>query len=622
MPARAMGISARTIWLGAAWVCPLFAAGESLAQVESTGFEPEDGWDAGSSVCGAEFAPTCSYPVANVCIPDDHAANENCCSLDPNVDTGWYMADDSRHCHKPQIATAHPSSGGQHLRFERDPAGTGNLTACTPSQPAQPPGRTILSFDVSGSGTGGSTLEFVALADDDPSGSLAARLIFDAGGSLYFEPHDAGPWHVGAYRNVRLELDPDRNTVRFCYGGQLVSLNEFDEFQARTVQRAIFQADNGGRVWDIDNYEVTRGASGVAPCGVNTAECGPGPCVALKAVAVKGEPISPRSVVYARPSDVISAETYVSGWGAALAELRLYQTSLYLRIPATSGTSGTILPFGWDAPLQRVECGADPDCPPAHPVCSPLFSFCTGPDHDPESGVAIDTARADFALAGITPLLLAEDVAHLDVFRVFALAEDSTGAVDPGGARYAASQTLVVSEDACGAFTFEFERAQTFFADAMLDPTVVHPATRSLVVHVCADDGLYCNGLESCASGTCVITPPANCDDGNVCTADICIESVDACGYLAVCGACCDAWDGTCTDEVAEPDCNCPQCQWHPAAECADIVCETVFVVIPTVSQWGAVVLALLLLIGEKVAFGRRAGLHAPPTRGDATIGS
>lgn len=37
------------------------------------------------------------------------------------------------------------------------------------------------------------------------------------------------------------------------------------------------------------------------------------------------------------------------------------------------------------------------------------------------------------------------------------------------------------------------------------------------------DDGVVCNGTESCRSGTCVAGAPF-CDDGNACTNDICVE--------------------------------------------------------------------------------------------------
>ena len=79
------------------------------------------------------------------------------------------------------------------------------------------------------------------------------------------------------------------------------------------------------------------------------------------------------------------------------------------------------------------------------------------------------------------------------------------------------------------------------------------------------NDGIACNGQETCnPSSGCVSGSPVNCDDGIDCTVDSCNEP-----------------DGSCTNDDA--DCS-----------------------IPTVSEWGLVVLTLMLLIGAKVYFGRR----------------
>ncbi len=76
------------------------------------------------------------------------------------------------------------------------------------------------------------------------------------------------------------------------------------------------------------------------------------------------------------------------------------------------------------------------------------------------------------------------------------------------------------------------------------------------------NDGVACNGVETCnPQSGCVAGTPVNCDDGLDCTADACNEPT-----------------GTCT---------------HDAADCA----------IPTVSDWGLVVVTLLLLTCAKIVF-------------------
>ena len=43
------------------------------------------------------------------------------------------------------------------------------------------------------------------------------------------------------------------------------------------------------------------------------------------------------------------------------------------------------------------------------------------------------------------------------------------------------------------------------------------------------DDGLYCNGGETCSAGTCLAGTAINCDDAIPCTVDSCNESTDTC---------------------------------------------------------------------------------------------
>jgi len=47
------------------------------------------------------------------------------------------------------------------------------------------------------------------------------------------------------------------------------------------------------------------------------------------------------------------------------------------------------------------------------------------------------------------------------------------------------------------------------------------------------DDGLYCNGAETCNAGTCIAGTAPNCDDGVGCTDDACNEATDSCDNVA-----------------------------------------------------------------------------------------
>jgi len=82
--------------------------------------------------------------------------------------------------------------------------------------------------------------------------------------------------------------------------------------------------------------------------------------------------------------------------------------------------------------------------------------------------------------------------------------------------------------------------------------------------------------------------------------------------FAQVVGACCDqAPFGGCSQTTAE-ECTCSNCVWSEGQSCSAIEC--VHTAIPTVSEWGLVVLTLSLVIGGKIFFGRRrrAVGHAP----------
>jgi len=75
-------------------------------------------------------------------------------------------------------------------------------------------------------------------------------------------------------------------------------------------------------------------------------------------------------------------------------------------------------------------------------------------------------------------------------------------------------------------------------------------------------------------------------------------------GCEAVTGACCDHDPfGGCTDGLTRAQCNCTRCAWTKLALCDDVECPRDS--IPTVGGWGLAILALLLMTGAKVRFGR-----------------
>ncbi|MFH0982735.1 MAG: S8 family serine peptidase [Planctomycetota bacterium] len=52
------------------------------------------------------------------------------------------------------------------------------------------------------------------------------------------------------------------------------------------------------------------------------------------------------------------------------------------------------------------------------------------------------------------------------------------------------------------------------------------------------NDGLYCNGVETCVGSTCQAGTPPNCSDGVSCTVDSCNETTDSCDHMPDNGLC------------------------------------------------------------------------------------
>jgi len=150
-------------------------------------------------------------------------------------------------------------------------------------------------------------------------------------------------------------------------------------------------------------------------------------------------------------------------------------------------------------------------------------------------------------------------------------------------------------------------------------------------------DGQRCDDLNPCPRGTC-IAGNGSCqgDDGKDCVDDACL--VACCDHLKgtctevqrskcdceqctfTCGTTCAALEaaggcpaeiwaccdhdvfGSCTNTTRNA-CNCEKCEWTKGKRCDEVECTHES--IPTVSEWGLVVLTLLLLTGAKVYFGR-----------------
>jgi len=177
---------------------------------------------------------------------------------------------------------------------------------------------------------------------------------------------------------------------------------------------------------------------------------------------------------------------------------------------------------------------------------------------------------------------------------------------DDGTPKYIATLVLDIPTDARGRYTVNLLTDQTYLATYTLPLEDIPVAVeRGFTVNIRTGRCCFGSGTpaEGCVDGVtraecgdelapAAFTPEAHCPpDGPECE--------------RVTGACCDGDPfGPCRNETVIPECQCPSCNWHEFQTCEEIDCPAK--PIPTVSAWGLAVLALLLMIGAKIAFGRR----------------
>ncbi len=81
------------------------------------------------------------------------------------------------------------------------------------------------------------------------------------------------------------------------------------------------------------------------------------------------------------------------------------------------------------------------------------------------------------------------------------------------------------------------------------------------------NDGDACTTQDACKDGNCAAGKAKNCDDGNICTQDLCVAASGACANTDVAATLCD--DGKpCTDDLCHPILGCSHV--NNAAACSD----------------------------------------------------
>ncbi len=142
---------------------------------------------------------------------------------------------------------------------------------------------------------------------------------------------------------------------------------------------------------------------------------------------------------------------------------------------------------------------------------------------------------------------------------------DGTSTACPADARMAAGTVCRAAASACDA------------VESCNGSDVSCPADTSLPDGTPCDNAMVCDGAEVCVAGVCTAGAPPSCDDGDLCTADSCVEP-GGCAHSPVAGCCnidadCDDGD-VCTADV----CSGPggTCSSSPISGCcvADADCD------------------------------------------------
>ncbi len=123
----------------------------------------------------------------------------------------------------------------------------------------------------------------------------------------------------------------------------------------------------------------------------------------------------------------------------------------------------------------------------------------------------------------------------------------------------------------------------------------------------CPDDGLFCSGSPVCVAGMCQFSgspcgggSPTCCETTGTCAAQCC-DDAGCSDNLAFCDGTESCVAGVCVSSGNPCDPSTPTC-CEADDSCTAGMCDA----IPTVSEWGMLMLTLLLLVGWKISFGRR----------------
>jgi hypothetical protein len=632
--------------------------------IESTGFEASDGWNLGF-ICDTATFTNClgpPLPLPGAC-DGDPLVDGNCCADDPNPYTGWYLSNTSQHCREPHIDTVNPATGEQHIRFVNDPGGgdplgcVGTNTACritafTPTvgdQFAQP---TTISYNIAmGAVPGqlpyGSNLTMWFLSTDTGGADThyfnyyGFGYFYDYGFQSYYNMGYGYMTGTGGYDSVVEVRDPCAGTACYTLNGDTTCQSAGMAGMANWISRLIVVHDNNIYPWDIDDYSIVRGDPCPTFCdGVELEpgeECDPpaddsncpGQCYPagheMECMCDRlGEDCSEATVAVNGANG-----PYLTHGGF----FKYTADSTYTGIHTCDYAQDAELWWGFDQDCQLFdytndECvGTEPDTDPTAPCYDEAGPYTASG----QSCLNIPTTPGEtyYFVVGFYNDVIPPPLGSEIGFTI----TKKTGPGEPipngaccDGETGICSDDVPVEQCACEQCSWTenklcsmvtCERHTGACCDAA--PGLGGACVDGVYPEDCAgDQQTYYKG-ETCDAITCEEAVGGCCDgltgvctDGVLAAACVCQQctwskgmSCSAMQCVAAQGACCDSDDGSCTSTTMA-QCNCEKCVWTKGAACGEVECRANFTPIPTVSEWGLAILALLLLTGAKIYFGRR----------------
>ncbi len=569
----------------------------------------------------------------------------------------------------PTIESQHPASGLQYLRLIHDPSTRTNIPNFglgvdarfprTADLSVRPIAANTVSVDIAISAPGG--MNYRIQPQSISQGYLASSAMFRYDGSIYilddecgaislgFLPVVYGDWDTsGAYQNYTVAMDPCTNTMTYFYGG--AQIYSSCVIAGTNLEQFLVFGDNyPGSMIDVDNVALQSLDSCPCICGNEIVEnlceecdggadanC-PGRCIppgqagecTCSAICTQANPCpvtnsangpyitSDGYYLYSGESPSISIDTCGSSFDSFLS----IATAAAPGTPLVSNDNCNAGPFGAGAD-ESAPCYDDvapysdsyPSCTclanPGQPilirvqVISPTGypalgyttminirkkSVCEGPSvgaccdtNGPDTGctdnvlqgacVGADKVWTENGKCTTTSCVCIPDCAGRQC------GDDgcsgNCGTCDDGNG---------CTNDACGLAdqcVFTNNSAPCNDHNACTGGDVCAGGACGGTAVVC-NDGNACNGLESCnAILGCVPGTPLACDDGLFCDGEeFCVPIYG-----------CQAGNSPCTENET----------------CDEDTDQCVPNVIPTVSQWGLVVLTIVLLAAAKVRFARR----------------